>query len=750
VKKNKKHLLIKMTKNTFLRTLPLLAVFFSLTIHAQNNRHNIIRCSGPIPEDFLPNKIKTVLLSNDVNKSAGKNKKLFTNFSLGNNYAIYNQLVSGYVIYGTPLNNYIDRVADKLLANDIELRKKIRFYVFESPQVNAFAFSNGIIFLNIGLFAHLKNEAQLAFVMSHEIAHYKQEHSFKAYTHQKTLSRKERKSFEESSLREELNFTRFSRIQEQDADEIGFNIFKESGYKLNEALGLLDVLSMSEYPFDSLRLQKDFLNGTYLKIPEKYFINGDVKAIAIDTNEIDSLRTHPAIPKRKQSITLKIGDQSQIGKSFLVSEEEFYKRRNECRYELSRLYMLDKDYVKSIYNCYLLMTQDPDNEYFYEVLVKSLYFLQINFNNSSKRDVVLSKYKAAGETARIHYMLSNMKTEELNVWCLRKSWEYHTKFPDNEEIFAFTKKITQHFKSEFAEDVSYFFPIKEYNDSLIQSFYVITQQEEIEEKKKNNKGRKSNKIRVVNRGSYAKYSMPDFITQKHFLDVYESLPLIAKIEENEEEKSPKKTQRVTQKPKKELDINKIIIADLTQISVDERKSEPILYRAMEKRTQLLMNSINICAQKNNLDVLLMLPEATKESDSTIFADRNIIIKYLDERRRYSDLDELYGVDYGDIKKLTEKYQTKYVGVIYNAGFILKKDWGGVAFEFLVSFFYPPLIPFTIYDAVKPDKESYLGFALFDVSNGKIVYIREQTFNTDSNPDLLKSELYNIFLKIKNK
>lgn len=732
-------------------TLSLWAVFFSLAAYSQHTRHQNIRCSGPIPEDFLPKKIKSELLSNEVKKQSGKEKRLFATFSVGNNYAIYNQLVSGYVVYGTPLNNYINRVADKLLANDKELRKKMRFYLFESPQVNAFAFSNGIVFLNIGLVSHLENEAQLAFVMAHEIAHYKQEHSFKAYTHQKTLSRKERKSFEGSVIKEELNYKRFSRKQEQDADEVGFEIYRKSGYRLGEALGLLDRLAESELPFDSLKLNKRFLDGTYLNIPEKYFISGVVNAISVDTTEADSMRSHPAIPKRKKVLGDKIANQDKSGEYFLVSEQEFYKYRLECRYELSRLYMLEKDYAKSIYNCYLLLSNDPNNEYLYEVLVKNFYFLQINFNNSSKRDVVLAKSKATGETARIHFMLSNMKAEELNAWCLRKSWEYHTKYPENEEIFSFTKKITQNFKSEFAQELSYFYTLNQYNDSLIQSFYAVTEKEELDEKKRNNKGRKINKIKMVSKGSFAKYCMPDYITQAHFQEVYQSLPITKKEEEEEDvDDNKKKKKRQKQEDKPKLDIDKIILADLTQISIDERKSESIMYDAMDKKSSTLIDVIKLCAEKNSVDVVFMVPEAIQSRDTALLADRNIIIKYLDERRNYADFDELYGVDHSELKRLSEKYQTRYLGVVYNVGFVAKKSIGDIGYDLCLGVLSLPLLPIAIFEAFSPDKESYLGFALFDAITGKMVYSKEQTYNTGSNTDLFKSEFYDVFLKLKSK
>jgi len=78
-------------------------------------------------------------------------------------------LLSGDKLFNDPLTIYVNKVADELLKNEPELRKKIKIYVTKSSDVNAHAFDKGFIFINVGLLAQLENEAQLAFILSHEI-----------------------------------------------------------------------------------------------------------------------------------------------------------------------------------------------------------------------------------------------------------------------------------------------------------------------------------------------------------------------------------------------------------------------------------------------------------------------------------------------------------------------------------------------------------------------------------------------------
>jgi predicted Zn-dependent protease len=57
---------------------------------------------------------------------------------------------------------------------------KWKFAVVESPNINAFAMPGGYVFITKGLFDHLRNEAELAGVLGHEISHVLRKHHLKA------------------------------------------------------------------------------------------------------------------------------------------------------------------------------------------------------------------------------------------------------------------------------------------------------------------------------------------------------------------------------------------------------------------------------------------------------------------------------------------------------------------------------------------------------------------------------------------
>src|SRR5207245_302272 len=110
------------------------------------------------------------------------------------------------------------------------LRQQLHIYVSKSPNVNAFAFDKGFIFVNVGLLAQLENEAQLAYVLAHEITHIVKKHSITEYIENIKLdngtSGYERGSYDDRSMAK----YRFSKDQESEADREGLTLLKQTSY----------------------------------------------------------------------------------------------------------------------------------------------------------------------------------------------------------------------------------------------------------------------------------------------------------------------------------------------------------------------------------------------------------------------------------------------------------------------------------------------------------------------------------------
>jgi len=78
------------------------------------------------------------------------------------------------------VQEYVSHLGDSLIpegAKGTSRPVEFRFFVVEDPSINAFSLPDGTVLVNTGLLGAVQNEAQLAFVLSHEMAHVLQVHS---------------------------------------------------------------------------------------------------------------------------------------------------------------------------------------------------------------------------------------------------------------------------------------------------------------------------------------------------------------------------------------------------------------------------------------------------------------------------------------------------------------------------------------------------------------------------------------------
>jgi beta-barrel assembly-enhancing protease len=130
------------------------------------------------------------------------------------------------------LNKYVQSITCKLAG---EYCPYIRVYIIRSPHFNASMYPNGMMHVWSGLFLRVNSEAELAAVLSHEIAHFLR-------SHQITQWRKLRKNASAAifadliltmglaTLSVAQNAMSFSRTQETEADIYGLELMAKTGY----------------------------------------------------------------------------------------------------------------------------------------------------------------------------------------------------------------------------------------------------------------------------------------------------------------------------------------------------------------------------------------------------------------------------------------------------------------------------------------------------------------------------------------
>ena len=380
-------------------------VFFTLlTTRAQSKFvYEALQSAGPVPADFA------YYLDKGANEEDG----------------VYKYLVeSGLLVYGSPMNKYVEKVADNLLESHYRtLRQELRFYILRRSDVNAYSYANGMIVVTTGLLAQLQNESELAFILAHEIAHYAEKHLEK----EKKVKKKDKKYDVGGFLR----MVR-SREQETEADRIAFERYYQNSKYSYEALdGVFDVLQYSYLPFDEVEFERAFVESEYYTFPDKYFISA-VTPIRSREDYVDTLLTHPNLAKRREWIANQVERKSDESRSrFLQSEELFYKLRHQARYETINIDLTFHQYDAALYNTYVLLDENPNDPFLCQAWVAGIYGFAMHKLEGNGNDYITKSDLVEGEQQRLNHFLSKISRDECALLALRFAWNYAKIFPEN-------------------------------------------------------------------------------------------------------------------------------------------------------------------------------------------------------------------------------------------------------------------------------------------------------------------------------
>jgi len=127
------------------------------------------------------------------------------------------------------------------------LKIPFKFYLVEDKAFNAGAYPNGVVIVNSGVFDVCENEAQLAFVLSHEITHAVEKHTWQQHEYHKNALMALRiggmvgAGFGGKGVADIANMVEagirngYARSLENQADRVGMENMLQSGYDIREA-----------------------------------------------------------------------------------------------------------------------------------------------------------------------------------------------------------------------------------------------------------------------------------------------------------------------------------------------------------------------------------------------------------------------------------------------------------------------------------------------------------------------------------
>jgi hypothetical protein len=156
---------------------------------------------------------------------------------------------------------YIETLGESLvpahqkdLPADSRLKIPFRFYLVQSKSFNASAYPNGVVVVHSAVFDVLQNEAQLAFVLSHEISHAVEKHTWQELHYHRTELAALRAGGAfipfggglATSLAASGIENQYRRSLEDQADRVGLEWMLAAGYDIREAPASWKALSLQK------------------------------------------------------------------------------------------------------------------------------------------------------------------------------------------------------------------------------------------------------------------------------------------------------------------------------------------------------------------------------------------------------------------------------------------------------------------------------------------------------------------------
>jgi len=662
-------------------------------------------------------------------------------FYLKNNFIIDDILLSGDILFGDPITEYINKVADKLLKDDPQLRSQLQFYTSKSQYVNAFATDQGIIFVNTGLIAKLNTEAELAFILAHEITHFKEKHSISMHIENEKMIKKRGKYRGVSFKDHFLNINTMSKDQESEADEYAYDhYYKQSDYCLDEIDSVFTMLLLARSPMGERKFDKAFFENDYFKMPEKYIKEEldtlDIEKVKDNDRDAEKESTHPATISRKKALgRMKIKESNEGRKKFIADKNEFEYVRTLARFESIRQMMIDQEYIDAIYNSYVLLEAMPNNKFLESTIASALYIMSTYSNND--KSISLDYSEQSTEIQQLAYFFKKIGSQELNVLAIKYLQDY----------------IAEHGTSTYHENMM---------NQLMQDLFILHDlkrreffsAEELQtDISLNDPAKEDNDLYFLN--AFA-YHMDDAAFYKK-MGSFERMK--AQKEKEEKRKENKSLARKSRKQKlkeerhekyygKELGIDKIAVVSPFYYKINPKKQEPLRLIESEKKQLRFTDRIEKCGTASGLDVEILNPKEYTVSSTDQFNCIGSLNEWFSERIDHETSFDIVPYCSQNIDRASQLLNTKHI--LWTGVFAVRKkkragSW--IAASILVG--YGISLPVVIGWAMIPSYETAYFSFLFDVESGKNELYVGQSINTsDLTGDFVNSCTYDSFYQIK--
>ena len=288
--------------------------------------------SVPKVEPADPEKVKHDGGKTDVEAVGNRNVGCKT--GLGNWYGVEKQIAMGKqyaqqvestvkLVQDPVVTEYVNRVGQNLVRNS-DAQVPFTIKVIDSDDINAFALPGGFFYVNSGLILAADEEAELAGVMAHEIAHVAACHAARENTRGNLMNMASiplifvggaigYAGYEAAGLALPMTFLHFSRGFEAEADYLGMQYMYKSGYDPQAFISFFEKVQAQEKKKPGT-LAKAF--ATHPQTPDRIAKSQEEIAqilparaqYVVSTSEFDDVKTRLAAIENRHKILDKRDD----------------------------------------------------------------------------------------------------------------------------------------------------------------------------------------------------------------------------------------------------------------------------------------------------------------------------------------------------------------------------------------------------------------------------------------------------------
>ncbi|MBN4065927.1 M48 family metallopeptidase [Candidatus Amoebophilus asiaticus] len=675
----------------------ILPLLFPLELFSQKTYHPL-KSKGEVPQEFIKtSKEKYLAWKESINQNLDKDsRQIEESFYLSASYTNDYLYRSGSVCFDTDINIYIDKIMGHLLKDSPELASKIRVYIMRSAAVNAFIAPDGSIFITIGLLAKLENEAQLAFVLSHEVIHFREKHSLTGYVQQVEVKNEEEGYKGLNYDQKLLLLSKHSRERETEADLQGLKSFYlKTTYNKESAKSIMNVLLYSYLPFGNSMFKFDYLQTPRISFPLECKLKQYNSIETIEENYADSMSDHPNIKKRIEAIDKLLSSHDKKDLTpYIISKEEFIRVRETARFELVHICMQTQRYEEALYYCYLLMAKYPGHKFLETAGGIALLELACYKYNDDFPDIHINSKYIQGGSQQVYYLFEQLTDYELSVLAADRLFTLAARYPNDQMIREGFSKAVENlvfgFNKRINELLNTASPLNYMDNALLTL---------LKDNSFNNEFQRFNDMK------------------KEIEKEKEELIMNKKKRE-----AVIKEKRLIQKKGFALGIDKIIVVNPMVIRTDFRTEEYFQWESAEKTRYNLIEILHNEARKIDLDLELLDLKFLDNSQFDDYNDYCLISNWFSEKCRHLSEDYfMYNKYY--ISHLIKKYDTKYFA------------WTGLSIGLIEN--------------QRVNKHTIIDFYLFNIETGEVLLSQRKWIDSIDNKHDLNANVKNILKQIKN-